>query len=256
MWALWVKNLRGDVVVKHVVANWKNQQNPKGREAFCEFFANHSLPKDVRLVVCPSFLDLALVHQSLKNISVGAQTCDVGQGTCTGTLSSQDIFDRGGRYCLLGHSERRQAFDESVADRWMVVHPIMTPVICLGYGMDTITIDRLWQQALDSVGPKDLVDDWSDKVSNTLFAIEPTSAIGHGGVAPSAESVASWCHGLQARFQEIYDIKPPVLYGGSVGVDNANQFRSVDGVLVGRASLDPESLYGICQALTNEKKSV
>lgn len=172
-------------------------------------------------------------------------------GAYTGEVSASMLADMGCRYTLLGHSERRNYFKED--NRVLGVKlrntlaTAVTPVLCVGETLQERESGRhleVIQQQLEIAAGLD--------AGRVVIAYEPVWAIGTGKVATLAQiremhdSIKAWCLQNQNGPAKIH-----VLYGGSVKADNAEailSIDSVDGALVGGASLDVGSFAMICQA--------
>jgi triosephosphate isomerase (TIM) len=207
---------------------------------------------NVDVAVGPGFVALATVAEKLKGSSVGVAAQDgywEVKGAFTGEVAMAQIADAGARYAIIGHSERRQYFNETDATVARKAKAALgcglVPIICIG---ETLA-ERDAGQALARVtsqlegATRDLSDAELVKV---VVAYEPVWAIGTGRNASpeQAQEVHAAIRGqlhkrLQAKAQEI-----PILYGGSVKPDNVASLmtqKDIDGALVGGASLTVES---------------
>jgi triosephosphate isomerase len=225
-----------------IAANWKMF---KGPEAAREFLHAFERPEGVDVVVCPPFTALAAAVGS-GDIPVYAQNVHwESQGAYTGEVSPRMLGELGVAGALVGHSERRQFFgesDEHVARRARAaVEAGLAVIACVGEtidqreGGDTELILKIQVEALAfAVGER----------PGFVLAYEPVWAIGTGRTATPEQ--AAEAHAFIKSLLEV-----PVLYGGSVKPENAEELLSqpgVDGALVGGASLEVESFTAICQA--------
>jgi triosephosphate isomerase (TIM) len=223
-----------------IAGNWKMYKGPEETRAFCAAFAP---PAGIESVVCPPFVSLAAALES--GHAVYAQNVHwADEGAFTGEISAPMLLELGVRGSILGHSERRQYFgetDETVARRAVAALEHGLGVIaCVGESAEereagqTELVLRLQVESLaDAVGAH----------ANLVIAYEPVWAIGTGKTA--TPEIAQEAH---AFIRSLLDV--PVLYGGSVKPENAEELLSqphVDGALVGGASLDVESFAAICQ---------
>jgi triosephosphate isomerase len=227
-----------------IAGNWKMYKGPAEAAAFCRELRAADLPTDVDVVVCPPFPSLADAVQALAGTEIGvfAQNCHwAAEGAFTGEVSASMLQELGVYGTLIGHSERRQLFgeiDELVARR---VHA------CLEAGLDVIacvgeTEEQRDAGETDEVLRRQLAGLEAD--DNLVIAYEPVWAIGTGRTA--TPEIAEAAH---RTIKELIDV--PVLYGGSVKPDNAAELLaqpSIDGALVGGASLDVTSFAAICRA--------
>jgi triosephosphate isomerase (TIM) len=219
-----------------IAANWKMYKTRAETRAFCEAF---SAPTGVEVVVCPPFTSLEPAVES--GLAVFAQNVHwEPDGAFTGEVSARMLVDLGVTGAVVGHSERRQYFgetDETTARRAEAALMAGLRVIaCVGEHED-----ERERGATEGVLRRQLA--LLHAHERLVVAYEPVWAIGTGKTATPA--VAQEAH---AFIKELVDV--PVLYGGSVKPENAEELLSqpdVDGALVGGASLDVESLTSICR---------
>jgi triosephosphate isomerase (TIM) len=225
-----------------IAANWKMF---KGPEATREFLHDFQRPDGVEVVVCPPFVSLAAAVDA-GDIPVYAQNVHwEPSGAYTGEVSPQMLDELDVVGTLVGHSERRQFFgdtDEHVARRARAaVEAGLTVIACVGETLehresgDTELILKIQVEALAfAVGER----------PGFVIAYEPVWAIGTGRTATPEQAAEA-----HAFIKSLIDV--PVLYGGSVKPENAEELLSqtgVDGALVGGASLELDSFTAICQA--------
>jgi triosephosphate isomerase len=160
---------------------------------------------------------------------------------------------------ILGHSERRQYFNETdAALQAKVVAALdagLTPMLCVGEteeeresGDTERKLRHQVLEGLDKVAP--------GRLPEVIVAYEPIWAIGTGKVATpeQAQEAIAFVRALVEHFDKEASQRVRILYGGSVKPDNAEELlsqESVDGALVGGASLEVESFTAICQAAAN-----
>jgi triosephosphate isomerase len=211
------------------------------------------------IVICPPFTALGRVNDEIIDsaILLGAQ--DVyweTEGAFTGEISPTMLKDVGCRYVIVGHSERRNIFEETDEDvnkkvRTVLKHA-MVPIMCIGERIEErdngMTFEVLEKQL--TRGLKDLT---KDEVVRIVIAYEPVWAIGTGRTA-SPQQAQEAHHFIREFIERLYDkgvsLKTRIQYGGSVRPDNIAQLMAqedVDGVLVGGASLDVNSFAEIVQ---------
>ena len=198
----------------------------------------------VDVVVCPPYVSLAVSVQLLAGTEVAVAAQNVHserEGAYTGETSAGMLLELGVYGAIVGHSERRQYFgdtDETTAQRARAALSAGLFVIaCVGETEEEreggVTEDVLRRQ----VSLFELDD-------NLVIAYEPVWAIGTGKTA--TPDMAQEAH---AFIKSVLDV--PVIYGGSVKPDNAEELLGrpdVDGALVGGASLELESFMAICRA--------
>jgi triosephosphate isomerase len=223
-----------------VAGNWKMFDGPAPR-ALAERLAGVD---GVEAVVCPPFLRLAACVEA--GLTTFAQNVHwEPEGAYTGEISPGMLLAAGVRGSLVGHSERRQLFgetDEGVARRAeAALRAGLRVIACVGETQeerdagDTDIVLRVQIGALAAT---------CGAHENLVIAYEPVWAIGTGLTA--TPDMAEEAH---RTIKSLLD--RPVLYGGSVKPENAEELlgqASVDGALVGGASLDVESFAAICEA--------
>ena len=227
-----------------IAGNWKMFKGPAEAGEFCRALRDADLPEDVDVVVCPSFLSLAVATQALAGTEIGvfAQNCHwEAEGAFTGEVSAGMLLELGVYGTLVGHSERRRHFgetDETVGKRVRAALDAGLHVIaCVGETeaeREAGETETVLRRQLAVLEPDD----------NLVIAYEPVWAIGTGRSA--TPEMAQQAHEIVRSA-----IDAPVLYGGSVKPGNAAELLSlgaVDGALVGGAALDLDSFAAICRA--------
>ncbi|MGD8280136.1 MAG: triose-phosphate isomerase [Gemmatimonadota bacterium] len=242
-----------------IAGNWKMHMGPAEAHAFLEGFSLDAIPSDREVLLFPPALTLAgLASDPSRNarVQVGVQNIYwEDQGAFTGEVSAPMALECGATFALIGHSERRHVFgetDEQVALKVGAArrHGLI-PVVCVGETLDERRagrVDEVILRQLDAVLPA------FEQEGRALVAYEPVWAIGTGETATPED--ASTAHGtLRRRLADALEgdkgAEIPLLYGGSVKPGNAAELLAadeVDGVLVGGASLDPESFARIAAA--------
>jgi triosephosphate isomerase len=232
-------------------ANWKMHHGPAAARSFVEFFVQHVPPRPDR---CYWFFTPAVSLAAASSAAAGRDDIQVGaqhvhaepKGAFTGELSVPLIVDAGATGALVGHSERRHLFGETDAQTGAKVHVLLTAglhaMLCVGETLDQrergetdAVVARQLAAGLAAVGARD--------VARLSIAYEPVWAIGTGRNATPEDAAA--VHRMVRAV--LHDRKLPegipVLYGGSVNPGNVVALAAeltIDGVLVGGASLDPK----------------
>ena len=214
--------------------------------------------RTVDVAVCPPFVWLAAVRERVRGtrVAVGAQNVHPEEkGAFTGEVSAEMLDGAGCSYVIVGHSERRQHFNESdvfVGEKVrQVMKQGMTPLLCVGESLE----ERDADSAETVVGRQlegGLVGVTLKHGNKLVVAYEPVWAIGTGRTATPEQAQAM--HGfirerLATRLGP--DARVPILYGGSVKPDNAAELFAqpdIDGGLIGGASLDAEAFAAIVHA--------
>ena len=244
-----------------LAANWKMHVGPTAASSFLESFLLRHAPRDDRSVILfPSALSFAAARHAAAarpDIQFGVQNIHTAEkGAFTGENSASIAADAGARYVLVGHSERRHVFGESDADTAekcsRAASHGLVPMLCVGEkieereaGETEAVVLRQLRAGLSALSPTELL--------NAMIAYEPVWAIGTGRTATTQDASTAH-HAIRAELRslggEATDVVP-ILYGGSVNVGNASALLGapgVNGLLVGGASLDPESWASICSA--------
>ena len=214
-----------------IVANWKSNKTISEALDWVSFVGPKlERRENVKVVVCPSFVD---VEEVKKAVVVGNYPLIVGSqdlspydaGSYTGEEAARilkEVVD----LAILGHSERRQKFSET----------------------DEMIAEKVKQALENNIIPLVCVQDKNTPVpgGTKLVAYEPIFAIGTGN-PDSPENAQEQAFELKKKYGEDLEI----LYGGSVTSENIKHFLNEDdisGVLVGKASLDPDEFVKIVES--------
>ena len=235
---------------KVIAGNWKMNMLPNETIDFIEKFEPLVKNTNNEVILCVPYTDLfyALNFAQNTNIKIGAQNMHFEEsGAYTGEVSAKMLKSIGVEYVIIGHSERRQYFnetDETVNKKIKVAFANeLKPIVCVGETLEEResgkTVNIITTQtklALDGLT--------NEQVKNTIIAYEPIWAIGTGKTATSDDANNS-IKEIRKKIEEIYgkDVAECViiLYGGSVKSTNAKELfemSDIDGALVGGASLD------------------
>lgn len=239
-----------------VAANWKMYKTPAEAKEFMRTFIA-DLPKDHagQFLIFPPAIGLTTVGEQLAGTQVGWGAQNIyyeKEGAFTGENSPAVVKAIGATHCLVGHSERRKIFDESDEMIGRKVHAAqvngLTPILCIGETLQERENDETKLVLLRQLQADLFLCDWK---KDLMIAYEPVWAIGTGKVATPEQAeeahllIRQW---LTSKVGQQRADQVPILYGGSVKPDNArelSQRKSIDGFLVGGASLKPESFLGI-----------
>lgn len=249
---------------KMVVANWK--MNPMTSKEAEKLFSNVvkgiSSIKKTEVVICPPFIYLEKLKKLSRKIVLGAQDafCEE-KGVFTGETSPDMLYSIGVRYVLLGHSERRALGETNELINKKIKAALsagLVPILCVGesdrdenHGYFNFVKTQI-EECLSGV-KKDLV-------SKVIIAYEPVWAI--SSTVGRRDATSLDCREMVVFIRKTLTDKlgveakmPRILYGGSVDDKDARDFLQnggVDGVLVGRTSLDAvkfSEIVKICEAL-------
>lgn len=243
-----------------LIANWKMHYGPIKAGGWVRAFRRERLPKDVDIAVAVPHVSLAAARAALGRASIPSLAAqDVfweTDGAYTGEVSAAMLQEFGVQYCIVGHSERRAILgetDDMVAKKAAALQKAgIIPVICVGEtgaenkkGETNKVLRRQMSAALTKLDPE----------SKTPFVVayEPVWAIGSGKACPSqrAREAHEVIRGTIAKkMNEEIANETPILYGGSVDVNNISEYLTTTGIngsLVGGASLDPRMFGLLCR---------
>ena len=242
---------------KVIAGNWKMNMLPNEAMKFIEDLA--PLVKDTKneVILCVPYTDLfyALLTVQGTNIKIGAQNMHFEEkGAYTGEISAKMLKSINVEYVIIGHSERRQYFnetDETVNKKIKAAFENgLKPIVCVGETLEQrdegTTIDIITNQT--KLALEGLTD---EQVANTIIAYEPIWAIGTGKTA-TKEDANDAIKAIRDKICQIYgqNVSDRVIiqYGGSVKSSNAKELfemSDIDGGLVGGASLKPDEFSKI-----------
>lgn len=235
-------------------ANWKMHHGPTEAKAFLRtFLAHYARRPDRDVILFPCAATLTTVARALDerpDIRVGAQNIHwEDRGAFTGEISAPIARDAGARLTLVGHSERRHVFGETDAQTSLkcvaAFRSGLVPMLCVGETLDERERGATEQVVLRQLRAG-LVTLQPAEIGQMMIAYEPVWAIGTGRTATTTD--ASAVHAIiRSALGELggnHGARPPILYGGSVNLQNVEGLLAadgVDGVLVGGASLDADA---------------
>ena len=239
-----------------LAGNWKMN---KVRDEVIQFTlaVTNRLPLNVECIVCaPAIYLRDLVKRSPDNLHIGAQNMhEKDSGAYTGEISPMMLKDTGVEYVILGHSERREYFnetDEKINEKIKkALETGLKPIVCVGEKLETREAGKT-NELLELQVTKAFTGVDIDDPKNVVIAYEPIWAIGTGksADAKTAEEACGFIRSVLAKVlsKELAD-EIRILYGGSVKESNITEYMAqpdVDGALVGGASLKPESFIELC----------
>jgi len=248
---------------KIVAGNWKmNKTLEEGKALASEVvnMAGSEVSSDVKLILCTPYVYLTSVSKLTEgsNVGVGAQNCHTKEaGAYTGEISAPMLADIGIQYVILGHSERREYFNETNAQLAEKVNIALknniVPIFCCGETLPQrekgIHIDFVKQQLTES-----LFHLSEEDFKKIVIAYEPIWAIGTGVTASSAQAQemhAEIRKHLASNYGQAVADETSILYGGSCKPDNAQELFAcpdVDGGLIGGASLKSRDFIDIAKS--------
>jgi triosephosphate isomerase len=250
--------------MKYIIGNWKMFPKTKEEAQVIVRKATKlaSAAKRTKIIVCPPMPYLGLFSGRRGKLCIGAQNASFeDEGARTGETSPAMLASLGISYVILGHSERRAMgeTDAEVAKKvTLAVKYGLTVILCVGEQVraeDARYFRDVEQQLTASLAgfPK-------SKSKQLIIAYEPVWAIGKNAVRPATpkdteEMVILIRKTLVKFFGRSAGFRVPVLYGGSVDEKNFGSYireGRADGLLVGRASIDPERFSVIARDADKE----
>ena len=217
---------------------------------------------NVEKVLCPPFISLAAVGELIKgsSIKLGAQNLYFEEkGAYTGEISPLMLVELC-EFVIIGHSERRQYFNETdeIINKKVpaALKAGLKPILCIGErleeneaGLTEEVVTKQLRSALAGI----------DYLGGMIIAYEPVWAIGTGKTA-TGEQANQTISLIRHNISELYDEETAqdvrILYGGSVTADNATEFMQqleIDGALVGGASLKADQFLSIVRQTSKIK---
>ncbi|MDN4165678.1 triose-phosphate isomerase [Cytophagales bacterium LB-30] len=249
---------------KIVAGNWKmNGTYEDGLKLASEVIhmVQDEVNSDVEVVLCTPFIHLSSVGKLTKevpNVHLGAQNCsEYTSGAYTGEVSVQMLRSVHAEYVIIGHSERREYFNETnqqLAKKVaMALSAGLTPIFCCGEPLQVREAEQQYPYVTQQI-TESLFDLSEDDMKKVVIAYEPIWAIGTGRTASSQQ--AQEMHKvlrqhIANRYSEALAAEISILYGGSAKPDNAEELFAcpdVDGGLIGGASLKSRDFLQVVKA--------
>ena len=243
---------------KYLIAgNWKMNKTTAEAVVFGKEIAALNLPNSEDVAIMAPFTQLVSLKEALKGsgIKIGAQNVHFEEsGAYTGEISIPMLKEIGVDYCVIGHSERREYFnetDETVNKKLKaLIENDITPILCVGESLE-VRESAGEQTFVASQLVTDLSGLLPEALSKLVIAYEPIWAIGTGKTATpeQAEEMCAFIRGVVAGMysDEIADAML-ILYGGSMKPENAADLLAkpdINGGLIGGASLKVDAFAKI-----------
>ena len=237
----------------YCIANWKMNLNISESIKFVDELKKNNLqyPK-TKIILCPSYLSLKDVGERTFEdpIELGSQNVhQSNKGSFTGEISVDMLKEIECKWVILGHSERRQHFNEEDVILNDKLNTVLTnglnPILCIGESFDqrknNETFSVLKQQLDIALNNLEIGN------NKILLAYEPVWAIGTG-LAATTDIISEVINYLKEYLMQNFSLNIPILYGGSVSKENSSaiiDIKGVDGFLIGTSSLDVNEFYDI-----------
>ena len=242
---------------KVIAGNWKMNMLPNETIQFIEDLAPLVKDTEHEVILCVPYTDLfyALLTAQNTNIKIGAQNMHFAEsGAYTGEVSGKMLKSINVEYVIIGHSERRQYFnetDETVNKKVKAAFENgLKPIVCVGETLEQREAGKV-EEIITNQTKLALDGLTNEQVENTIIAYEPIWAIGTGKTA-TKEDANDAVKAIRKKIAEIYgqNVADGVIiqYGGSVKSSNASELFSmsdIDGALVGGASLKVDEFQKI-----------
>jgi len=237
-----------------IAGNWKMNKDISGSIDLVNSIKRSLYDvEEVEIVICPPFTSLSDVNEITMdtNIKLGAQDCYwEKEGAFTGEISAGMLKSAGCKYCIIGHSERRQFFgetNETVNKKLKVLlKEDIRPIVCVGEKLEDRKSGKTFDVIKDHV-MNSLAGLSKEDILKTVIAYEPVWAIGTGvnATKEQAEEAHKYIRTLLGQMHGDEVAKSiRIQYGGSVKPENIKELitqEDVDGALVGGASLKADS---------------
>lgn len=244
-----------------IAGNWKMNMTASEVRPFVEEL-KAAMPKlkGCETVLCVPAVNIPAMLRWGKDAKIACGAEDVSafaKGAYTGEIAANMLADLGVKYCIVGHSERREYHKESDmlvnAKARALLDNGISPIICVGESLEQremeLTMAHINYQVRAALHGVD-----ASELRRCVIAYEPIWAIGTGKTA-TAEQAEEVCREIRSIIREIYGARPArsvsILYGGSMNAKNAAELLAmpdIDGGLIGGASLKPADFATIIAA--------
>ena len=250
-----------------IAGNWKmNMTASEVRPFVEELKAVMPKLKGCETVLCVPAVNIPAMLRWGKDAKIACGAEDVSafaKGAYTGEIAANMLADLGVKYCIVGHSERREYHKESDMLVNAKVRALLdngiSPIICVGESLEQremeLTMAHINYQVRAALHGVD-----ASELRRCVIAYEPIWAIGTGKTA-TAEQAEEVCREIRSIIREIYGARPArsvsILYGGSMNAKNAAELLAmpdIDGGLIGGASLKPADFATIIAAAGAENE--
>ena len=236
-----------------IAGNWKMNKTIKEAVAFVNEIKGQVENTDVEVVLCAPATMLKDMKEAAKgsNVKVGAQNMHYEEsGAFTGEIAPSMLKEIDVDYVVIGHSERRQYFnetDETVNKKVLKALEVkITPIMCCGETLEERESGKM-EEVIKTQIVAGLKDVTAANIPEMVIAYEPIWAIGTG-VTASSEQANDAVAFIRSLVKELYTEEVSesiqIQYGGSVKPANVEEIMNqsdIDGALVGGASLKADS---------------
>lgn len=244
-----------------VIANWKMNQTIKSVENFADKLNNFlkNINLNIELIICPPYTLIDRARDLFDpRIKIGAQDCSAISevyGSFTGEISAKMLKELGCEYVIIGHQERRINQQENpllIKNKITNAHlNNLKVIICLSNlenSANQVTKQLLMNLPITS------------NSNNVLIAYEPADSIGTNQLASNERLIEIFSLIIESFTNKSISFEniPKLLYGGSVKLNNVdvllNNIKMIDGLLIGKSSLDQEEFIAIIDNINSRYK--
>ena len=248
-----------------IAGNWKMNKTASETRAFAEELkAVMPKAKWCEVLLCVPSINIPTAMKAFKDtrVSIGAQNLHFEEkGAFTGEVSAAMLKDMGVKYVIIGHSERREYWNDSDIIVNKKVHAAINaglrPIICVGESLEQRELG-ITKELVDLQVKTALAGVPAEKMRHVVIAYEPLWAIGTGKTA-TAEQANEVNEEIRTVIRKLYGARVArsvtILYGGSMNAKNATELLAqpdVDGGLIGGASLNPGDFTTIINAANQD----
>ena len=248
-----------------IAGNWKMNKTASETRAFAEELkAVMPKAKWCEVLLCVPSINIPAAMKAFKDtrVSVGAQNLHFEEkGAYTGEVSAAMLKDMGVKYVIIGHSERREYWNDTDIIVNKKVHAAINaglrPIICVGESLEQRELG-ITKELVDLQVKTALAGVPADKMRHVVIAYEPLWAIGTGKTA-TAEQANEVNEEIRTMIRKLYGARVArsvtILYGGSMNAKNAAELLAqpdVDGGLIGGASLKADDFTVIINAANQD----
>lgn len=241
---------------KIVAGNWKMNLTKAEGLFLVEGVVNGENNSGAKVVLAPPFpfISDAATLTGRSGVSIGAQNCHQEQnGAYTGEVSAAALKSFGCEFCIVGHSERRQYFEESDELINQKIKQLLAnnlqPIFCCGELLEEREAGKHFEVVGNQIQAS-LQGFNKEELKQATVAYEPVWAIGTGKTA-TPEQAQEMHAFIRQKLAEVLGDEAEeisILYGGSVKPDNAKELfaqKDIDGGLIGGASLKAPDFLAI-----------
>ena len=248
-----------------IAGNWKMNKTLSETKAFAEtikpMLGKH---KWCEVVLCVPAVNISGAVKAFKDtrVAIGGENCHFeASGAFTGEVTVEMLKEVGAKYVIIGHSERRQYYNETDVTVNKKTHAALAaglrPIVCVGESLEQremgVTEELISYQVKMALSGLN-----ESQVRRVVIAYEPIWAIGTGKTA-TAEQAGAVCSHIRAIIRKEYGARVAravtIQYGGSMNAKNAAELLAqpdIDGGLIGGAALKPEDFTTIINAANQE----